>query len=163
MAHTSFILPDFCLTNYTLLGIMKSTLIFSMLCHNTKIVQIVENSSDAQKYLQIHTHAVETFYFSPNKSVQHMHSRYIYIGLNKNMLTKKQSTEKENCRKNIYKKKEARKIIRQHLAAQLGLATTPRPHHRQYLPLPDIEGRSALSALSIPESHPHQSHHMPLP
>lgn len=63
MAHTSFILPDFCLTNYTLLGIMKSTLIFSMLCHNTKIVQIVENSSDAQKYLQIHTHAVETFYF----------------------------------------------------------------------------------------------------
>jgi hypothetical protein len=85
-----------------------------------------------------------------------MHSRYIYIGLNKNMLT-------ENCRKKcaekIYRKKESRKIIRQHLAAQLGLATTPRPHHRQYLPLPDINGRSALSALSIPESHPHPSHH----
>ena len=66
MAHTSFVLPDFCLTSYALLGIMKSTLIFSMLCHNTKIVQIVENSSDcshAQKYLQIHTHAVETFVF----------------------------------------------------------------------------------------------------
>ena len=66
MAHASFVLPDFCLTNYTLLGIMKSTLIFSMLCHNTKIVIIVENSLDcshAQKYLQIHTHAVETFIF----------------------------------------------------------------------------------------------------
>lgn len=67
------------------------------------------------------------------------------------------------CRKKYIERKESRTIIRQHLAAQLGLATTPRPHHRQYLPLPDIEGRSALSALSIPESHPHQSHHMPLP
>ena len=41
---------------------MKSTLVFSMLCHNTKIVQIVESSSHAQKYLQIHTHAGETFF-----------------------------------------------------------------------------------------------------
>lgn len=39
--------------------------------------------------------------------------------------------------------------MRQYLATQLGLATTSRPHHRQYLPLPDIKGRSALSALSI--------------
>ena len=66
MSHTAFILPDVCLTSYTLLDIMKSTLIFRMLCHNIKIVQIVENSSDcshAQKYLQIHTHAAETFSF----------------------------------------------------------------------------------------------------
>ena len=54
VAQTSFMLPDFCLTNYTLLGIIRSTHIFSMLCHNTKTV---ENSSDclhAQKYLQLH-------------------------------------------------------------------------------------------------------------
>lgn len=80
MAHTSFILPDFCLTNYTLLGIMKSTLIFSMLCHNTKIVQIVENSSDAQKYLQIHTHAVERFYFTFfTKQVSATYAQQIYL------------------------------------------------------------------------------------
>jgi len=56
--------PDFCLTNYTLLGIMKSTLIFSMLCHNTKLVKIVKKKSPdcshAQQYLQIHKHAVVT-------------------------------------------------------------------------------------------------------
>ena len=44
--YTSFILTNFCLTNYTLSGMMKSTLILCKLCHNTKIVQIVENSSE---------------------------------------------------------------------------------------------------------------------
>lgn len=164
MAHTSFILPDFCLTNYTLLGIMKSIPICFAI-----ILKYVSDCSHAQKYLQIHTHAVATFLFfifftTVNKSVQHMHSRYIYMGLNKNILTKNSKLKKKISEKIYYsKKKEARKIIRQHLAAQPGLATTPRQHHRQYLPLPDIEGRSALSALSIPELHPHQSHHMPLP
>lgn len=83
MAHTSFIVPDFCRTNYTLLGIMKSTLIFSMLCHNTKIVKIVETSSDcshAQKYLQIHTHAVETFLFLFfTKQVSATYAQQIYL------------------------------------------------------------------------------------
>lgn len=49
---------------------------------------------------------------------------------------------------------------------QLGLATTlPRPHHRQYLFLPDIAERNALSALSIPKSHlpVHGFHHTALP
>ncbi len=104
------------------------------------------------------------FFTTVNKSVQHMHSRYIYMGLNKNILTKHSKLKKKISEKIYYsKKKRQEKIIRQHLAAQPGLATTPRQHHRQYLPLPDIEGRSALSALSIPELHPHQSHHMPLP
>ena len=87
MSHASFILPDFYLTNYTLLRIMKSTLIVSVLCHDTKIVQIV-----AQHLF---------FYSSPNKSVQHMHSRCIYIRVNKNMLTE-QSTAKENCRNRMW-------------------------------------------------------------
>lgn len=51
-----------------------------MLCHNTKIVQIVENSSDAQKYLQIHTHAVETFYFLFfTKQVSATYAQQIYL------------------------------------------------------------------------------------
>ena len=51
--HFYIHITDSCLMNYTLLGIMKSTPIFSMLCHNTNIVQTVENSSDcshAQNY-----------------------------------------------------------------------------------------------------------------
>ena len=59
-------ITEFYLTNYTLLGIMKTTLIFSMRCHTTNIVQTVENSSDcsyAQKYLQIHTHTIEIVFF----------------------------------------------------------------------------------------------------
>lgn len=73
---------------------------------------------------------------------------YIYIGVNK-ICSQKTANGKITLQKI---KKEARKIIRQHLAAQLSLATTLRPHYRQYLPLPDITERSALSALSIPES-----------
>lgn len=61
------------------------------------------------------------------------------------------------------RKKEVRRIIRQHDAAQVGLATTPRPHHRHRLPLPGTQGRNALSTSSIPESHPHQFRHMALP
>lgn len=77
---------------------------------------------------------------------------------------KKDSNEKENWGK-LYRgrKKEVRRIIRQHVAAQLGLATTPRPHHRHHLPLPDAEGRNASSASSIPESHLHQFRYMALP
>ena len=43
-----------------------------------------------------------------------------------------------------------RNCIRQHLAGQLGLATMPRPHHWQYLPLPDIEGLECLECLIHP-------------
>ena len=83
MAHTSVMLPDLCLTNYTLLGIMKGTLILSMLCNNPKIVQTVENSSDcshAQKYLQIHTRAAETrilLFFT--KQVSATYAQRIYL------------------------------------------------------------------------------------
>ena len=62
---------------------MKSTLIFNMLCHDTKIVQTVENYSDcshAQKYLQIHTHSVEIFillFFT--KQVSATHAQQIYL------------------------------------------------------------------------------------
>jgi len=55
---TSFILPDFCLNNYTLLGIMKSTPIFSMLCHNTKIClrlfTCTEIFADTHMLLKLH-------------------------------------------------------------------------------------------------------------
>ena len=44
------------------------------------------------------------FYFSTNKSVQDMHSRYIYIGLNRNMLTTN-SKLKKNIAEKIYRKK----------------------------------------------------------
>ena len=84
MAHTLFILSDCCLTNYILLGIMKSTLIFRMLFHNTTIFKTVENSSDCllvQKYLQIHTHAVETFiilFFTKQISATYAQQRYLH-------------------------------------------------------------------------------------
>jgi len=53
-----FILADFCLNNYTLLGIMKSTHIFSMLCHNTKICirlfTYTEIFADTHMLLKLH-------------------------------------------------------------------------------------------------------------
>lgn len=84
---------------------------------------------------------------------------YVYIGGSQKNLPKKHKWRRK-FRGKIYRKKiEAREIIRQHVAAQLGLATTP-PHLRQCLPLPDTGGRSASSASSIPELHPHQFHHI---
>lgn len=62
---------------------------WKVICHlfqNTKIVQIVENS-------HIHRCAIETLFFCyslPNKSVQHMHIRFIYT----EQKYAKQSTEK---------------------------------------------------------------------
>jgi len=80
MAHTSVILPDFCLNNYTLVGIMKSTPIFSMLCHNTKICirlfTCTEIFADAHMPLKLHF-TVTYFFTTVNKSV-YMHSRNIY-------------------------------------------------------------------------------------
>jgi len=61
LAHTSFILPDFCLNNYTLLGIMKNTCEtnetqmknISLVCFAI-ILKYVSDCSHAQKYLQTH-------------------------------------------------------------------------------------------------------------
>ena len=63
-------------TKYTLLGIIKSSLIVSMLYHKTN-----PNSSNCreffrlftQKYLQIYTHAVETFFFHQTSQCRDMH------------------------------------------------------------------------------------------
>lgn len=107
------------------------------------------------------------FHYSKQVSATYAQQKYLHGTEQKysykNSKLKKKISEKIYYSKKKEKKKKARKIIRQDLLAQPGLATTPRQHHRQYLPLPDSEGRCTLSSLSIPELHPHQSHHMPLP
>ena len=70
-------ITDVCLTSYTLLDIMKSTLIFSMLCHNTKR-ESFRLFRCAEIFADTHTCCWNIFFFfnfSPNKSVQHVHSR----------------------------------------------------------------------------------------
>jgi len=75
-----------CLNNYTLLGIMKSTPIFSMLRHNTKICirlfTCTEIFADTHMLLKLHF-TVMYFFTTVNKSVQH-----IYMGLKKKFLQK---------------------------------------------------------------------------
>lgn len=93
---------------------MRSTLIWNMLCSNTKKVQTVEKSSGFL-YVEIFadTHACcWNFYlflkFLPNTSVQNLRSRYLCIGVNKNMLPKNSKLKRKVAEKGVpvkYKKR----------------------------------------------------------
>jgi len=70
---------------------MKSTHIFSMLCHNTKICirlfTCTETFADTHMLLKLHF-TVMYFFTTVNKSVQHIYN--IYMGLKNKNTYKKQ-------------------------------------------------------------------------
>jgi len=102
--HTlHFLLPDFCLNNYTLLGTMKSTHIFSMLCHNTKICIRLFTCTE----IFADTHAVETsfysnvfFHYSKQASATYAQQKYLH-GTEKKKFLQKNSKLKKKLPENI--------------------------------------------------------------
>lgn len=119
MAFTSFLLSEF--LSKQLLGIMKSTFLFSIICNHMKIFQIVENCVVClQGNICRYTHMpLKPFFCFAHK----------YAHKNSQLEIEIEIADKR-CRKNI--KLGKKKII--NCAAQLGLATLPCPHHH-ILPL----------------------------